>query len=694
MNKVNPDGSCEKGYSLEEIINNEIFKQKKENIFKTTAQRIEKTLLKNKNKVLVPLNTALGGLTTYFIFPAMENLVYIANIMNPDASLERLPLQMSLWFGALIGGGSYIALDDIVKNYIGKKICGIKELGHKLKKKKENFFHRHRLGITLTAWTATTAYAANTIYQKIISLPLESQQTISQNMDKLVSGVVPFALGWLSALYLSSYALETALSLKNKDIWKQLPGVVMHKLISKKAGIRYLEKQSKKGNIYADLNLANYKRNLDEKLEHKIKVIEKIKQDKVYHGQETDFIKYQLIAENYLKLRKKDPDSVLSIAMQTYPVNPQRAIKFFNKLSRIKELNIKPEVLSVRNYFLNIHEKDNPKDWEELMVCANEEERLEFLKTGKGTVFSFMDREFLNKNFIFKRFLGDKSRKFLIEKSIWKKLKHEGVLVENPLFFYDKEGIQTQIFIRNGEENLREKLKSMVNEEKKEIFNKILGKLNIYQQKIYWFLEKHESGFLLNSEHRGTSQKILVPQLDLEKNLMQRAFSGYENKEKRLGENDYLFPLLTRIKEYRQENYSFLPPTFNHGDLFGTNITDELCFIDPRPKIASLLYDFTHISLDPEFLSLDFASRKEKILEEVLKNNAFTEEERELKNEFDNLYLHNSLCLAGAHIASGETENTAIILNELIEFSKEKPYEKELHAYLKHSNAKELLRII
>lgn len=689
-------------HNLEKIVDGEIFKQEKEhNIFKNAKQGFEKALFHSKNKVLVPACTALGGLTTYYAIPAMKNLASFVQSINPDSSLEGSAIGLGVTMGVLVGGGSYILLDDAVKDYIGKKICRVKEAGKKLKKKfkrkKQNFVYKNRVGLALASWAVTAGFLAHSVYKKISSLPLEGKQSVLENTDKLISGGIPHALGWLGAYYLFFHYIGRVIDLNNKDLWKSTLGFALSK-ISKKKALDLVKKKSRKDDIYADMLLARLEADADKRLRHQANVIQKIKKEKIFSGQSADWIKLGSIGQTYLTLKKEDPLQLINLAMHTYDLNPQRATTFFNKLSDSKELGKKPEVLAIRNCLLNMHENDTAKDWEEFFCHAKKQGKLKFLKSSKDKkVSAFKDRDFLKKYFIFKECSTNESDVFLIEKRIFEILMNTDISAEHPLYFYtDKDtGLQTQVFIRSGEKNLRESLENTGSAERRDVFKKILLDLDTYQKKVSSALNKNKAEWMLSSKYRGQSQNIVIPVLNPERNLMQRAFVGYNPGEERLGINDCLQPLLDKIYLYKQENHTSASPdllAFNHGDLYGRNITEEFCFIDPRPKIASPVYDYTHLALEPAFLCLDFNSRKENTMEILMQNDGL--HSLSLAKNYDDFFLHNAFCLAGAHWSRKNKNYTEAILNELIEFSKDKPFASKLKAYLMQSNAKEIVQKI
>lgn len=671
--------------NLESIVDSEIFKQEK-NIFKRAKQTVEKIIIHNKNKIIIPLSTLGGGLFYYYVYKAMESLSMIKKAFQPDSSITDFPLEYSLITGLGIGGLVYISLDDFIKKRLGKKIYGIKESGGESRNKKENFVFRHKLELTLLSWGANVAYYANKFHNDMASFPLKTKQAINQNIDKFIFGASPFALGLFCGIYMFFYLMGNS-SIFKKSIEKEALGELLHKFkIFKKKSISYLENESKKGNIYADMGLAELKENIDEKLDYQRRVIEKVKQEPVFYGKKINLLKMRHLGYNYFQLRKGSITNLIWLAIGLYEVNPSRSISLLNKLSEARSGDIGSHVLSTRNYLLNIHEDDKKEDWQELRSWLEKGGKLQLIEGSEGRTSSFFD-DFTNKNFIFKDYKEDKSNKFFIERAIRNILKDSEISVENPLFYYNEGNDHKQVFIRNGEKNLRETLENKSIAERQECFGRVLPLLLLYQQKIFSALERNGSEFVVNVEFRGEKRKIDIPVLDLEKNLMRRAFLGSKPSEIRLGENEYLPSLLLKIQEYNQLNQYAPVFIFNHGDAVITNITETLCVIDPRPRIAHPLYDLAYVSCDPAFLSLSFDSRREKVLETSIKNDGFLGMEADFIRAFDPLYLNVALCNAGANLYLGKREYARMLLNDLLEFSKGKPFEKELMIYLKHSNA-------
>jgi hypothetical protein len=674
---------------VRDIVDEEIFPEPKNRLEKL-KQGLEKTIMHYKNQIMVPLSALLGGSSAYLAYHAMQGLTYVVKIINPYADLEGFPWQMTAAVGMAVGAGSYIILTDAFRKKVGEKISGRMKETKKHDKKNKNFFQRHKLSLSLTLSAAYLGPLAVRFMQKINSLPPDAKQSLDQNTDKLISGACALSAATLGVLYLTFHVFGQASFFKNPEQRKQAYGQMLY-LLSKKDGIKYWENESQKGNVHADYALAIYREEIDKKLEHMRKVIAGTEQWEEMFSKSSEWIKIHMLGNDYVRLKKNNRSTMLSLAITLYLSNPERAIRLMNKFSNLPNTEIKPEVLLTRNYLLNIHEDDKPENWNEFIEVAQKEGKLETKKGSEGKISYFSDRTFLKKNFISKYSLEDKTEKFLAEKAIHKILQGTEIRFENPLFIYNKGEEQIQIFLREGEKDLREALENKSVPEKRAAFEKAVRLLFNYQEKVFSAIQKKDGEFILNSEYRGNKQEIIIPILDLEKNLMIRAFIGLRKEGKKLGENEYLPALMDKLREQNQ-GYNKQPLTFNHGDALAQNITETLCIIDPRPMIAQSYYDITNLAADPVFLALDFQSRKETVLEATMKGSSAHFNEREQEENYDIFYLRNALCRTGSLFYHNQITETGMILNELIQFVRKKPFEREVMLYLKNSNVKGLMK--
>jgi hypothetical protein len=684
-----------KDLNLESIIDNEIFPPEK-NLFKRAKQRLEKTIVHHKNKIIIPISTAIGGLGYYFSHKTIEGLYEFSKILNPGNSLTDSAItEYSALIGFSLGYFSYLYSEERARKYIGKKIIGIKKGLNNIKKKKESFLYRNRLGLALISTSLAVTYYANLFQEKLQQSPPEIREAFNQNIDKFMWGFAPLGLCFLAGTYLAFSLIGGKKPIFENKSMRGIKGEFLYKL-SKNKGVSYLENESKKGNIYADSTLALMKENIDEKLEHEKKVIERIKEQNakegsIYYSEEVSFIKNSRLGYHYSRMKGNSVGTMITIAMAIYPSNPDRAVRLLNKLSEAKSGQNRAGILSTRNYFLNIHEADKKEDWQELISWLEKEGKMQLIKGSEGRTSSFFD-DFTNKNFIFKEYREDKSDKFFIEREILNILKGSEIKVENPLLYYDEGSIHKQVFIRDGEKNLREYLTDKSLTERREVFEKVIPLLLEYQQTVSSHIEENDSGFFMNTEFRGEKRRITIPILNLEQHMKQKAFYGSKTGELRLGENSFLPNLIVKIYDFKQHKLFSDMIIFNHGDPLAPNFTSNLCIIDPRPTMTHPLFDLTYFAIDPVFLEISFDSRKEKILEEILKSEHGKGKELEIKNAFDYFYFHNAIGLAGSRLAHGKPHETEAILSELVKFSKDKGFQNELLAYLNKSNAKKLLK--
>jgi hypothetical protein len=87
---------------------------------------------------------------------------------------------------------------------------------------------------------------------------------------------IAFGLGCYGVYSLFFSKIGRISLFKSNEMKRATSGAASYKL-SKKNGIRYLESESRRGNVYADMILAELEKNIDKKLEYEKKVIERIK---------------------------------------------------------------------------------------------------------------------------------------------------------------------------------------------------------------------------------------------------------------------------------------------------------------------------------------------------------------------------------------------------------------------------------
>ncbi len=683
------------GFSLEELVDAEIFLEPKTKI-ERVRQGIEKFVFHNKNKVLVPACTALGAASVYLSYYALRGLEYVMKIINPYADLKGFAWKMAGIGGLIFGGGLYFFTRNYIDNKIGKLICSDQTKPGEQVKEKKNFFHKYKTPLSLVLSAAyLKPFITNTI-QRINSLPIEAKESVEQNMNKLAIGIAVRSAITLGAAYLLVNAIGKLSFFKGSSIKKDVYGAILYRL-SKKKGMLYLEKESKKGNIYAKIALAMHEPDIGKKLEQVQEVIAQNGEEKLFFTNQINWVKLGFIGDTYLELKENSPSAVFSMANALYPVNPERAIKLLDKLSEVEGLGIKSEIKWLRNRLLNTHNADTAEHWEDFFKIVEQEGKLQILEGSEGEVNSFPDKEFTRKNAILKKASQDRSDKFFSEVAIYRLMRGTGVLVEHPLFIYSKDGIQKQVFVRSGEKNLRQLLEGVNESDRRKYFENAIDALLTLQETVFSALEKTGTEFALQTEYRGEKRRIIIPVIDREKELMRRAFMGSKPGETRLGNNDYLKPLINDIQAHNQLHPYRPMTTFNHGDAIATNITadtdttKQLCVIDFRPRIEDVPYDLTAFAIDPALLELNYKSRKEKILELAMRRDGLRGMERDLVNATSVLYPHNLFCHAGANLYLGDHKIVRAMLSELLEFSKATMFEKSLLNYLKNSNARHLI---
>jgi hypothetical protein len=255
--KVNPK------LNLESIVDSEIFPPEK-NIFKKAKQKIEKVIFHNKNKIIIPLSIATGSFAYYYSHLAIEKFWDILKILRPESSPQGLlSTKYAPMIGLAVGAGTYIAIDDAIKKRIGSMILGMKELKNNPKKKKDDFLSRHKTEFTLGAWFATMAVFVNGYYEKISSLGPTARQALSQNAEKIIPMAIAFGLGCYGVYSLFFSKIGRISLFKSNEMKRATSGAASYKL-SKKNGIRYLESESRRGNVYADMILNMRKKSLKE----------------------------------------------------------------------------------------------------------------------------------------------------------------------------------------------------------------------------------------------------------------------------------------------------------------------------------------------------------------------------------------------------------------------------------------------
>ncbi len=301
-------------------------------------------------------------------------------------------------------------------------------------------------------------------------------------------------------------------------------------------------------------------------------------------------------------------------------------------------------------------------------------------------------RKLLKKNYSF-----DFSERFLNQVYEDTVFKNSTIGTESPLAFENENGKSWMMVTREGKENLREELmrdKSLKHTE--DAFKEVVSQGLVAQKMLYKKLREENGQFYADVLFNGQNFPVKIGVLDLESHLLQRAFVGDEKRGARWGHNDYLGELIKKIGAFREENYSPIIMTLNHGDYFTTNLiprkAQSYARIDPRHLIADSLFDMTYISLDPVFLRLKKEKKAEIVFSGLKELYGFDDEKKFMKS-FDYLYgIQNGMSLAASQQANGLLENAAMILNEVVAFCKGKPFENDFLRYMENSRGRELLR--
>ncbi|MBN2053160.1 hypothetical protein JW756_06670 [Candidatus Woesearchaeota archaeon] len=470
-------------------------------------------------------------------------------------------------------------------------------------------------------------------------------------------------------------------------------------IISKKKRIQMLKKiNEKRKSESTQMNLARtlFKNDVYEAFHYCKYIVDQRINQKI---QFPSFMKKLGIGAGYRRLFHKKTDWVsffkLMHLMREYNLDATQRVVY-----AVRE-NIKKDQVDVNfllTYFAETYLKKQQDDYwanltKNIIELCNTNKQIQEFQSSEGKVYSYKGSKLLNANVLIKEYQFDYFDRFIKERFEYEHLNQAGVKTEHILAFR-KEGQQSQVLVtKEGNQSMRELLKDKNKAHKREVFEKLVEQ-GLLAQKILTEKAKTENGeYYADVNLRGKLYSAKIDILDLEKHLLHRAFMGDEKRGVRFGYNDLLPELLKEINSYREENYSLLILTMNHGDYFTTNISDEYVRFDPRHIIADALHDMTYVSLDPVFLELKKEEKAEIILKKMNQIHSFNNDSVFMKS-FDYFYLHNGLGLSASQKSNNEFENAAIILNEIIEFSKEKPFERKMMDYLKNSNAKDLLKNI
>jgi hypothetical protein len=684
--------------TLDTLIEDEIYKKPAKGIFQKAKRGIERFFVNYGNAAAITAGVVAGGLTAWGATKSQENMTFL--VQQLGVTMETNPLK-PLLYGVLGAAASWKIAGYLVKEHMGKKILGFGE-GKKLKKLNENFIYSSRLELAKPLCYGLLGILAIRQYQTFqqLNLPLEKYiEVINQNFSRTAIQAGALAAVGFAASFFMVDQLGKFFSLRNLDYWKADTGYVLRHL-SPKIAIAYLEKQSRKGNVYADERLSHMEGKGDKKFELRRKVIDNIKRVSLSHREGVNWLKKFSLGGDFYEFKKNPEISlVLDIAMRAYSTNPSFAVGIVNRLADAVDPNTGLQVLVTRNYFLNRNGKDTGNHWEEFFEEAERRGALQLLPSTEGEVPFYKDDDYIRMFILPKTYHKDfdeKAIKFFTEYFIWQKAQGTTVKVEQPLIYYDvpEKSLQRHIIVRAGLENLTESLQGKSADDRRALMKEMLPRILAFQELVYSALEREGSEHVINADFRGESRRIIVPRLDLLGSLEQRAFYGYGEGNERLGVNEYLPALIKKMRGIFADKYHPILETALHNDMYGgRNVMPDGTFIDSRLRMGDTPNDPVSFILGPEFLSTNFASRKEDVLEALLAKENIRAKEKFLSNTFDALYLAHASSLSGSRFYYGFAEEAELLVNEWIEFANTNGFLPELKPYLKKSNAGKLYAV-
>jgi hypothetical protein len=330
---------------------------------------------------------------------------------------------------------------------------------------------------------------------------------------------------------------------------------------------------------------------------------------------------------------------------------------------------------------------------EDIIGFASEDKNIRQFQSSEGKVWVYTGSKLIGRSVVLKEYDFDFFERFLKQRFEYETLKRTEIKTEHPLAFMREGEKSIVLTTREGDTNLREYLKGKSRKDKKLAFKKTIEGGLLAQKLILERVRKEGNEFYADVTFAQVAHSTMIQVLNLEEQLLYRAFLGDERRRYRFGENIHLSELLDAVGEFRQNNYSPIITTVNHGDYFTTNLSEKYSRFDSKHIIADCLFDMAYMALDPVFLEFGREEKAELVFKALGKVADFTDEKKFI-GTFDYLLLHNGLGLSASQQAHNEEENAAAILSETLEFSKGKNYERALLNYLKESNARPLLKII
>ncbi|MBN2459336.1 hypothetical protein JXB28_03555 [Candidatus Woesearchaeota archaeon] len=679
-------------------------------------------------------STVLLGATGYlygsYVGESMQNVMIGLKDIDPQAFANEFANKNGFWWnhfsegsralfsftGASIG---YITSKFAIPNHVGKGVYSkIKPHEEEGKKKKIGKIFRYPKTMGLI-----TALITNHNYKMIIETPQrismkmqvyekvfpgnlkDSFNVLAINQEISNAGFFLIFFGLSSMTYYLMREIEHNGKRGFKEIseyFRSLP-LEMVGLFSKEKKIELMKKAcEKRGSHYLKHKLSRdiLKKDLNEGL-----IYCKEWLDSVNSGEKRmEYVRLKKlgIGNELIQLNemKEDWSTLLDFTLDIYKENPEAAKRIVERVR--KEM---PDERVDVHYLLNTFSEEILKEPQEenwinlarnLQKLSGKGELIESFESSEGRTWVYTGSKIINLSLVSKERSLDYLTRLIQQRFEYETLIKTGIKSEKPLGFFEENQKLYALTTRVGKSTLREALKGKDKKERKEAFERVIEDGMKAQKILHERVRKEKGDFIMDVRFGDRDYSTKLELIDLEQQLLHRAFIGDNKRKNRFGVNEHLEPLLKEIAGYVKENYSPVLLTVNHGDFFTTNITDAYARIDARHIVADTLYDTTHISLDPVFVALSKEQRME--INFVKLNDIYELKPADLEpkfiNAYDVQYLCNSLCLSASIKAQGNKDEAAQILEETIRISKGKPFEKELTAYLRNSSAKDLMRII
>jgi len=199
-----------------------------------------------------------------------------------------------------------------------------------------------------------------------------------------------------------------------------------------------------------------------------------------------------------------------------------------------------------------------------------------------------------------------------------------------------------------------------------------------YQSLLTESLEKNNK-YTVQINFQGKNYSIDVPKINPSTFFEERVFRNKKSDEsQRFIFNNLSKALVSELKEYEERLLQNSELFFNHGDYTTTNIlinpqNNEYTHIDCRPVMADCLYDLSTMLSQGSF-HINIDKKREILLQETGKS----------LEEIDYFLLNSLFCEAGSDLAHNRRkESVDRKIGEILQVSKNKPYESSVHRYLK-----------